>query len=373
MLVWIIMALMTGAAVFAVIGPLGRDRPAPEASPEAATDALFYKSQIADIERDAERGLIEAGEAETAKVEAARRLLASARRDQGECRPSVASGRRKLASALALVGLPLLSLGLYLQLGDPNIADQPLKNRIAKSGSDIGIDQAVAKIEEHLAANPQDGRGFEVVGPVYMSVGRYDDAQRAFESAIRYLGESGERFEKLGEAQIASAEGVVTAAARQSIDKALALDPKLVKARFYQGLAFEQDGAKDRALSIYGDLAKEAPLGSPVRIRLNEKIASLGGTPPDQPSGPAADAIASMPAGERLDAIRSMVAGLDERLAANGADVEGWLRLVRSYMVLGEPAKAREALARARTALGGDAPGLGRVEALGRELKIEGS
>ncbi|WP_460449455.1 c-type cytochrome biogenesis protein CcmI [Alsobacter sp. SYSU BS001988] len=373
MLVWIIMALMTGAAVFAVIGPLGRDRPATEASPEAATDAHFYRSQIADIERDAERGLIDPAEAETAKVEAARLLLAAARRGEGHAEPSPAQGRRRLASGLALVGVPLLSLGLYLGLGNPNIADQPLRDRVAKSGSELGLDQAVAKIEEHLAANPQDGRGFEVVGPVYMSRGRYDDAQRAFENAIRLLGESGERFEKLGEAQVASAEGVVTAAARQSVEKALSLDPKLVKARFYRALAFEQDGATEQALAIYGELASEAPPGSPVRIRLNEKISSLGGSPPDQPSGAAADAIASMPAGERQDAIRSMVAGLDARLAANGADVEGWLRLVRSYMVLGEPAKARDALARARAALAGDAPGLGRIEALGRELKIEGS
>ena len=129
-----------------------------------------------------------------------------------------------------------------------------------------------------------------------------------------------------------------------------------MKARFYRALAFEQDGATDQALAIYGELASEAPPGSPVRIRLNEKICLAGRARRRTATGAAADAIASH-AGRRAPGRDPLHGGgPDARLAANGADVEGWLRLVRSYMVLGEPAKARDALARARVALAGDAP-----------------
>ena len=50
--------------------------------------------------------------------------------------------------------------------------------------------------------------------------------------------------------------------------------------------------------------------------------------------------------------IETMVAGLDERLRANPRDLEGWIRLVRSYHVLGRPDAARAAVKRASQALG---------------------
>ncbi|PSC04509.1 c-type cytochrome biogenesis protein CcmI [Alsobacter soli] len=371
MTLWIVLALMTGAAVLAVLWPLGRAQ-SQQPSAETATDAAFYKAQLAEIERDAERGLIEPSEAETAKVEAARRLLASARRGEAAGPLSATAGRRRAAAVVALVGLPLVSLTIYLTLGNPAIPDMPLQARNDRAAPDMSMGQALARIEEHLAKNPNDGRGQEVVGPVYMSMGRFADAERAFAAAIRILGDSPHRWESLGEAQVAQADGIVTANARTSFDKALALDAKLVKARYYRALAAEQDGDKAKALSLYSELAAEAPAGAPIKARLDDKVAELGGKPP-QPSGEAAQAIAGMAAGDRMTAIRGMVASLDARLAEKGDDVEGWLRLVRSYMVLGEPEKARDAFARGRAALASDQTGRDRLEALGRELKIEGS
>ncbi len=82
--------------------------------------------------------------------------------------------------------------------------------------------------------------------------------------------------------------------------------------------------------------------------------------------------IAAMPEGQRLDAIRGMV----ERLAAGceqkGADVEGWLRLIRAYSVLAETEKAKNALDDARKALEQDKDGLARVDALAHELGVGG-
>jgi cytochrome c-type biogenesis protein CcmH len=64
--------------------------------------------------------------------------------------------------------------------------------------------------------------------------------------------------------------------------------------------------------------------------------------------------------------IHGMVERLATRLKQNGDDVEGWLRLVRAYMVLGDRDKARQALADARQAVGGDA---GRLRELNEGLK----
>jgi cytochrome c-type biogenesis protein CcmH len=78
-----------------------------------------------------------------------------------------------------------------------------------------------------------------------------------------------------------------------------------------------------------------------------------------------------MSADERAAMVRGMVERLAERLKRDGSDVEGWLRLVRAYTVMGEREKALSAIADARRALGHDADKLRRLDELARELKLE--
>ncbi|MCP8937730.1 c-type cytochrome biogenesis protein CcmI [Alsobacter sp. SYSU M60028] len=376
MFVWIVLALLTGAAVFAVLLPLSRQAPAASAPGETATDAAFYRTQLAEIERDAERGLIDPADAETARVEAARRLLGAARRDKAteHAGGGASLRRRRVAALLALVGIPLLSLPLYLRLGQPDMPSMPLSARVdrARDPGQIDLQEAMARIEAHLAQKPDDGQGHEVIAPVYMNAGRYDDAARAWSNAIRILGETPRRLENYGEALVASNNGIVSADARQAFDSALKIDPATVKARFYRALASEQEGDAQAAIAAYRALASQAPAGSALAATLNARLASLGAPPADTADSPAG-AIAAMPEGERMAAIRGMVENLSARLAQDGSDVEGWIRLVRSYAVLGEPDKARDALARGRAALSGDEAGRGRLDSLGRELNIGGS
>lgn len=374
MLVWVLLALMTGAAVLTVLLPLARRQPA-AAVDMRGTDRAFYEAQLAEIERDRERGLLEPGEAETAKVEAARRLLAADRAERSVAPARPGEGRRRAAAGLALVGIPLLSLGFYLAVGRPDLPGRPLASRTDTVQLAGGLEQAVAKVERHLAQHPDDGRGYEVVAPVYMSMGRFDDAVRAYSAALRLLGETPVRLESYAEALIASADGVGLPEARQAVDKALAGNPKLVKARVFKALAAEQDGDKPAAIALYREVAAGIPAGSPLADMLAERLAALGAesAPASGPASPQGAAIAAMPTGDQLDMIRAMVENLAAKLDAKGDDVEGWLRLVRSYMVLNEPDKASAALAKGRAALAKDEDGRARLEALGRELLIGGS
>ncbi|HEY0910484.1 MAG TPA: c-type cytochrome biogenesis protein CcmI, partial [Bradyrhizobium sp.] len=130
MTLWFVFALMTAAAIFAVLWPLGRDgRPRNDAS-----EAAVYKDQLIEIDRDLAAGLIGAPEAEAARVEISRRLLAAAdhRRE-----PPIASSLRlrRTAAVVALVGLPILSVAFYLPLGSPRLADFPLAERTRAPGA----------------------------------------------------------------------------------------------------------------------------------------------------------------------------------------------------------------------------------------------
>lgn len=365
-MIWVIFAALTGLAIFSILWPLAASRAkiAPE-NPEIA----FYKAQMAEIERDSARGLIAAQDAENAKAAAGRRLLAASEAVGAEQSPSLTNIR--LAALIALIVVPALGFGLYQRIGNPDLPDQPLEARATIKPENLDMLAAVAKVEAHLAKNPGDGRGYEVVAPVYLRLGRSEDAVRAWSEAIRLLGETAERKAALGEAMVYAANGVVTANARKSFEAALALDAKFPTARFYLGLAAEQDGNSAGASAIWSKLADDAPQDSAIAKSLRARIAGLSGKGA-APQGEAANAVAAMPEADRLVAIRSMVDGLAARLAEKGDDVEGWLRLVRAYRVLNEPEKARTALSDARMKLKSDTSALSRLEALARELGLEG-
>jgi cytochrome c-type biogenesis protein CcmH len=70
--------------------------------------------------------------------------------------------------------------------------------------------------------------------------------------------------------------------------------------------------------------------------------------------------------------IRGMVARLAERLNRDGSDLEGWLRLVRSYMVLGDRDKALAAAGDARRALASEPDKLRQIDDLVKGLGLEG-
>jgi cytochrome c-type biogenesis protein CcmH len=74
---------------------------------------------------------------------------------------------------------------------------------------------------------------------------------------------------------------------------------------------------------------------------------------------------------DRNAMVRGMVDRLAERLKRDGNDLEGWLRLVRAYTVLGDRDRALSAIADARRALGHDADKLKRLDELAKELKLE--
>ena len=351
MTLWLVFSLMTAAAIFAVLWPLGRRKPLRRGS-----DIAVYRDQLDEIVRDRSAGLIGEAEAEAARVEVSRRLIAAADAAAAE-NPAPEAPARWRRRATAIAGLVLLPAGavlLYLMLGSPQLPGEPLAARLQAPNENGAIENMVAQVENHVERNPNDGRAWEVLAPVYMRLGRFDDAVRAWRNAIRLNGSSASREADLGEALVFAANGVVTAEAKSQFDRAFALDGQDVMARFYLGMAADQDGRRAEAEKIWGDLLAKAPPGAPwvemVRHALERKA----------PAGAAATASAAprrarrgeTPADHQDTMINAMVERLAERLKKDGSDVQGWVQLVRSYRVLGQFDKAQAAIADARARAG---------------------
>ena len=374
MILWVIFAVMTAAAILAVLWPLGRVR---RLMP-GGSDILVYKDQLQEIDRDRAAGLIGEAEAETARLEVSRRLLAAA-----EPPPSAAVAaraqqpeRRRVAAAAALVVLIVGPLGLYVALGSPNIPGEPAFARVSTPQGNESIASLVSQVEAHLAHNPNDGAGWEVLAPVYARLGRLDDAVAARKKALELNGATAAREADLGEAETAAANGVVTAEAKAAFDRAVARDGREPKARYFLGLAAEQDGKGDDAAAIWRSLLAEAPAGAQWVGFVRGALARISNTPvvvakPGPNAGDIA-AAAAISDDQRHDMVRGMVGRLADRLRADGADVEGWVRLVRAYVVLGDRDKAKSAAADAKRALAQRPDDIKRIDDLVKGLGLEG-
>lgn len=364
---------MTAAAALSVLWPLSRP-----GCTNGGNDVKVYSDQLDEIGRDHRAGLIGDVEAEAARIEVSRRLIAaddaaSAEKARSKLSARLASSaplwhRRTMAIA-GLVLLPVGAVALYLQLGSPQLPGAPLAARMAEIHGKGSIASLISQVEAHLERNPDDARGYEVLAPVYMRLGRFDEAVNARRKLLALKGENAERQADLGEALTANANGIVTADAKKAFERAIALDPKEFKARFFIGMAAEQDGDHKNAAAIWRAMLAEASPDAPWAAMVRQALAGLEGAP-SSPSaatapGPSAQDIAAasgMNDKDRETMIRGMVARLADRLKQNGGDIAEWQRLLRAYMVLGERDKASAAAEDAKKAFAGDPDKLRRIE-----------
>jgi cytochrome c-type biogenesis protein CcmH len=360
-MLWVIFALLTGVAVFSVLWPLARK---PRKSAGVAHDVAFYRAQLDEIDR----GGFASEEAEAAKAEAGRRLIAAADRDSVEPKPS-SRLKLRLAAAGVLVLVPMLALVLYDRLGHPDWPDEPLIARLTRPPERMDLAAAVAQVEAHMKQHPEDAHGYDVLIPVYIRLSRFDDAVRTAAIALQKLGETPQRLTVFGETLVAASHGEVTEEAQRAFSKAAEQEPLVPEALFYLGLASAQKGDKAAARDTWEKLLARAPQDAPWRKDIEERIADLSGAPGAVPAG--GEAVAALPPAEQLQAIRGMVGKLAQRLDQNGRDLDGWLRLARAYKVLNDPDKARGALGKAHHNFDADPEGKARIDALARELGLE--
>lgn len=351
MLFWIVAALMTAIACLAVLVPIVR-RPAGAVARDAH-DLEVYRDQMAEVDRDASRGLIDSVHAEQARAEIGRRIL---RLSQDE-RAAGSEGRTvRFAGLAAVLAVPLIGWGVYAAIGSPDFADQPLSARLAKNPNESTVEELIARAERHLAQNPGDAKGWDVLGPVYMRQDRFSDAATAFANAIRLDGSTAAREAGLGEALAAASGGIVTAQAKAAFERALAAEPGFAKARFYLATALAQEGrlaeAADEWRSLQATLAADSPWRGAVEEALAEAGQRLAGKAQPGPDAGEIAAAKDMSAEDRTAMVETMVANLDQKLRDNPADADGWQRLIRSYVVLGRADDARQALGRAIAGLG---------------------
>jgi len=364
-MIWIAFAAMTAAVIGALLWPVVKTKPADSVAERSAYDRAVFRDQLAELDRDVERGTIAPADADAARNEISRRLIAAA----AEPVRKPMSGFAWAAIAATLI-VPLVALPLYLVAGSPTLPDVPFAQRMADAEKNGDMEALVLKVEQHLQANPDDLQGWSILGPAYRRSMRWDDAAEAYRNIVRLSPPDAANLSDYGEAQVMANQGIVPAPAHELFKQALAIDPKFPKARFYDALALKQEGKTAEAKAAFASFLADTPADAPWRQMLLAEMQDTAAKPPALDQQTMQDA-SNMSAGDQQAMIRSMVDGLEQKLAANPDNLDGWLRLIRARAVLGDTDKAKAAYKKALEQYSGNQDALAQIAGLGREMKIE--
>lgn len=335
MLFWFIAIAVTAIACAALFYAAG-SRAVNAGTPELDDANSHFRLVLSGIDADLAAGKLGEAEATAARGELAREIL----RLKGETGRVAGTGPAfgRAALLVGLGGVAVLALGLYALLGSPDLPSQPLAGRSDVAAQQIDIDAAIARIETQLTANPDDLRGWTVIAPAYLEMGRYADAARAY----RRMMELGEPTPDL---QTNLAEALLLGAGDAGSEEAIALlraaadaDPSHAMSRLYLASVLTGQGQYDEAIPLWNAALALSKGDEPWLTAAQQglAVAQNGGVAPAN--------------AQEAEMIGQMVGGLADRLAANGGSVEEWTQLVRAYLVLGDTARAQAAYDDAVTA-----------------------
>ena len=380
-MLWIILTAMTALTAVGLAIPLVRRIDARKAHSLARGGGgvvEILKAQLGEIEAQAALGALEPAEAEALKIDVKRRVLAEGRQPEPAPRPM--NERNMVPLALGLTAIVVLAAtGLYLKLGAPQTASHPAGAPAAETlpAGHPGGDPAsmIAALEAKMKQAPDDPEGWRMLGWSYLQVGKNAEAATAYGRAAALDPKNGQYLSAEGEASVLAAQGQVMPAAEAIFHKAVAIDPADPRARYYLAIAKDQKGDAKGAMDDWIAMLKTAPPDAPwagevrafVEKVAKERGVDLTGRLPPAPAqtasaaspsapGPNADQVAA--AGQMSDAGRqAMIQGMVDKLAGelkqDPRNRDGWVRLMRARMVLGQGRAAAQAYRDAARAFAG--------------------
>ncbi|TMM54237.1 c-type cytochrome biogenesis protein CcmI [Sulfitobacter sabulilitoris] len=407
--------ILTGLLALVVSGLLAlslarsRAQAADDRSP-AAYDVDVYRDQLREVERDLERGVVSRADADRARTEVSRRLLAA----DAEVRAAPeteADGSRTTAvlAGLLVAGMVAGSFALYLRLGAPGYGDLALAQRIemaetlrrerpGQSEAEASLPDAqvpgdaspdyialVEQLRATVAARPDDLQGHLLLAQSEANLGNYAAAARAQQAVLRIKGAQASVDEMIDYADmlIIAAGGYVSPEAEAVLRAALARDGTNGTARYYMGLMLAQTGRPDTAFRLWDQLLREGPEDAPwiapilnqieemaLRAGVRYQLPEIGVAAGRGPDAADIEAAQDMTPAQRMEMIEGMVGRLSERLATQGGPAEDWAQLIGALGVLGETGRARAVYDNAVEVFAGDETALDLMRRAGQRARV---
>ena len=281
------------------------------------------------------------------------------------------------AARVALVGaaaIAIVAIGIGVSR---NRSAPPAPAPSASASPQPDVESMISKLESKLKTNPNDAEGWRMLGWSFFETGRFAEAATAYKKATQLAPDNAEYWSSLGEALVLASDGQsIPKDASEAFGKALAIDPKDPRSRYFKGVEQDMTGKHGQAIDTWFALLKDTPAGAPwqadvrktieqvaekEKIDVKARLAALKpAAAPAGPAGPAAAlngipgpsreqmaAASQLPSGQQEAMVRGMVDGLAAKLAANPKQPDRWMMLIRSRMMLGQGREAAQALQQA--------------------------
>ena len=365
---WIIAIVIVMCVMLAVYMPLNRQ------SKIDTTKAALMRTlaaELNEVNADKNMRFANIGEIEAARTEIGRRMLAL----EAAQTPNAVVHHSQWFALFALV--PILAVPLYLQIGQPEYADQRFAMRVDTNIQDgqLEVAQLIKRVEARLQQKPEDSQGWAVIAPVYFRMGRVDDSLNAFAKAVEFYKGPPEQKSRLvadhAEVMVAKLGGKVSSEAKARFASALTLDQANQKAMFYLAIHLEQTGEIEAAKNNWQALISRFKSDNPAWLQVAEqRLAGLNAPVSSGPDAEQVEAASEMTPEQQQDMIKGMVEGLAAKLKDNPQDQNGWMKLIRARMVMKDKPQAELDLATARSLFAPGTQGRTEIDAVAQSVGL---
>lgn len=351
-------------------------------------DLRVYRDQLKEIDRDLERGVLSAEDAERVRAEVSRRILAADTNRDAAISADSGRGRGTQVTAAVLGVIVFAGSGfLYQSIGNPGFGDLPLQLRIEQAedyrenrpsqltaeaqtpdiepSAEVNAEflALIDRLRNVVAERPNDAQGHRLLAENEARLGNFKAAYEAQAQVIEIKGAeaSATDYADLADMMFWAAGGYVSPEAENVLERAIALDPTQGTARYYYGLMMGQTGRPDRAFTIWRQQLTDGPPEAPwiplIQAQIEQVALRAGvnyspievGTGTRGPDQADIEAAGEMSPAERLQMIEGMVSGLSERLATEGGTAREWAQLITALGVLGRRGEAAAIYDEAKT------------------------
>ena len=284
---WVLSSLMVIVAIALVILPLRGTR---RRTDVAGTDASLeiHRHRAAELEEEYARGMVSGESLESAHSELKRELLKDADVDEAPLAPMTDVWK---AISATIIVVPLAVVALYLWLGNAGLIEERVAAHDTAGSASAGqtavppemhgVTEMIARLEEKLKTSPGDAEGWILLGRSYAYTRRFDEALRAFTSAVELKPGDARLLGDYAEALAVTRNSRVDKEVMGVVQRALAIDPDNQKALWLAGLERYQSGDNTRAVTIWKRLQRQLPEESSERQLVDSFIAQAGGEPPN--------------------------------------------------------------------------------------------
>lgn len=258
---WIISAILIVIAIAFILPPLKRRQIVQDASREQ--NIFIAQEQLAELESRFEKGEIDQENYQSIREELEQSLFSDINTSENNVKQSTTniSGSKGslISTAFILLLIPAISFALYFKVGnlnftkvlDSSIAAEKAKDAAVPKNADgtPDIDTMVAGLQKKLDENPDNPKGWYMLGRSYMVLKRYPEAAKAFDRAHKLTPQSANVLLSLADALSMSNQGQVVGRPAELIEKALQMEPDNITALWLSGMAARQQGHNLKAIA----------------------------------------------------------------------------------------------------------------------------